>query len=148
MIALGCDHGGYELKEEIKKYLDEKNIPYKDFGTSSRERTDYPIYAQKVAKSIQSEECEKGILICKTGVGMTVVANKFKGIRCAVCSDEAVAKQAKEHSNINILALPAEYVSITKAVPIIRIWLASEFQEGRYFDRLQMIAEIEKENMK
>lgn len=148
MIALGCDHGGYRLKEKIKKYLDEKQMDYKDFGTMNEERTDYPIFAEAVAKSIQSKECDKGILICKTGVGMVLVANKFKGIRCAVCSDEAVAKQAKEHSNINILALPAEYVSITKAVPIIRMWLAAEFQEGRYAHRLQMIKDIEKENMK
>ena len=148
MIALGCDHGGYKLKEEIKKYLEEKNMQYKDFGTSSVDRTDYPIFAESVAKSIQSGECEKGILICKTGVGMTIAANKFKGIICAVCLDESVAKQAKEHSNINILALPAEYISITKAVPIIRMWLAAEFQQGRYSERLQMIEEIEKENMK
>ena len=148
MIALGCDHGGYKLKEEIKKYLEENEMSYKDFGTMNEERTDYPIFAEAVAKSIQSKECDKGILICKTGVGMVLVANKFKGIRCAVCSDEMVAKQAKEHSNINILALPAEYVSITRAVPIIRMWLAAEFQEGRYAHRLQMIKDIEKENMK
>lgn len=148
MIALGSDHGGYALKEEIKKYLDEKQIPYKDFGTYSEERTDYPVYAKEVSKSIQNGECDSGILICKTGFGMTMVANKFKGIRCAPCFDEAMAKQAKEHSNINILALPAEYVNITKAVPIIRIWLASEFLKGRYSERLQMIEDIEKENMK
>lgn len=148
MIALGCDHGGYELKEQIKKYLEEKSIPYRDFGTNSAERTDYPIYAEKVTKSIQSKECDSGILICTTGVGMTIAANKFKGIRCAVCLDEATAKQAKEHSNINVLALSAEYLTITKAVPIIRTWIASEFLKGRYSDRIQMIAEIEKENMK
>ena len=148
MIALGCDHGGYKLKEEIKKYLDEKKIPYKDFGTNNTDRTDYPIYAEKVAKSIQSKECDSGILICTTGLGMCMAANKFKGIRCAVCSDEALAKQAKEHSNVNVLALPGEYVSITRAVPIIRIWLASEFLKGRYAERIQMIDEIEKENMK
>ena len=148
MIALGCDHGGYKLKEEIKKYLDEKQIPYKDFGTDSQERTDYPIFAKAVAKSIQNHECDKGILICTTGIGMTIAANKFKGIRCAVCSEENSAKKAKEHSNINILALSAEDVNISKAVPIIRIWLASEFLEGRYAERLQMIEEIERENMK
>ena len=148
MIALGCDHGGYKLKEEIKKYFDEKEIEYKDFGTFSEERTDYPIYAKAVAKSIQNKECDKGILICKTGLGMTIVANKFKGIRCAPCLDEATAKQAKEHSNVNILALPANYLSITKAVPIIRIWIGSEFLNGRYNERLQMIKEIEDENMK
>lgn len=148
MIALGSDHGGYALKEEIKKYLNEKQIQFKDFGTYSEERTDYPVYAKEVSKSVQNGECEAGILICKTGFGMTMVANKFKGVRCAPCFDEAMAKQAKEHSNINILALPAEYVNITKAVPIIRIWLASEFLEGRYSERLQMIEDIEKENMK
>ena len=148
MIALGCDHGGYQLKEEIKKYLTEKEIPYKDFGTCNTERTDYPIYAKAVAESIQKKECDLGILICKTGLGMSIVANKFKGIRCASCFDEATAKQAKEHSNVNVLALPADYLTISKAVPIIRIWLASEFLHGRYADRLQMIEDIEKENMK
>ncbi len=148
MIALGCDHGGYKLKEEIKKYLDEKQIPYQDFGTSTIERTDYPIFAKKVANSIQRQECDKGILICTTGIGMAIAANKFKGIRCGVCADEIAAKQAKEHSNINVLALSASTTNISKAVQIIRIWLASEFQEGRYSERLQMISEIENENMK
>lgn len=148
MIALGSDHGGYKLKEEIKKYFDEIGIKYKDFGTDSEERTDYPIYAEQVAKSIQKKECTSGILICKTGFGMTIVANKFKGIRCAPCYDEETAKQAKEHSNINILSLPASYLSTSKAISIIRIWIASEFLKGRYSERLQMIEEIEKENMK
>ena len=148
MIALGSDHGGYILKEEIKKYLDEKQIPYKDFGTSTPERTDYPVFAEAVAKSIQSNECDKGILICTTGIGMAMAANKFKGIRAAVCLNEANAKQAKEHSDINVLALSAEELSITKVVPIIRMWMASEFLGGRYLERLQMIEEIEKQNMK
>ena len=148
MIAIGSDHGGYKLKEEIKKYLDELEIKYKDFGTDSEERTDYPIYAKEVAKSIQSKECELGILICRTGFGMAIVANKFKGIRCAACYDETTVKQAKEHSNINVLAIPADYTSISKAVNMIRTWLAAEFLKGRYEDRLQMIDDIEKENMK
>ncbi len=148
MIALGSDHGGYKLKEEVKKYLDEIGIKYKDFGPFNDERTDYPIYAEKVSKSVQSKECTSGILICKTGFGMTIVANKFKGIRCAPCYDEETAKQAKEHSNLNILALPASYVSVSKAIAIIRTWIASEFLGGRYSERLQMIENIEKENMK
>ena len=148
MIALGCDHGGYKLKEELKRYLDEIGIKYKDFGTHSEERTDYPIYAEQVAKAVQSKECESGILICKTGFGMTIVANKFKGIRCAPCYDEETAKQAKEHSNVNVLALPAAYVSTSKAIQIMRVWVASEFLGGRYSERLQMIADVEKENMK
>lgn len=148
MIALGCDHGGYKLKEEIKKYLEEIGVEYKDFGTNSEERTDYPIYAKDVSIAVQKKECELGILICKTGFGMTMVANKFKGIRCAPCYDETTAKQAKEHSNVNILALPASYVSTSQAIQIVRTWIASEFLGGRYNERLQMIEEIEKENMK
>ena len=148
MIALGSDHGGYKLKEEIKKYLDEIGIEYKDFGPYDSERTDYPIYAKKVAEAVQKKECERGILICNTGFGMKIAANKYKGIRCVPCYDAETAKQAKEHSNINILALPAGYITISKAVSIIRTWIASEFLQGRYAERLQMIEEIEKENMK
>ena len=148
MIALGSDHGGYKLKEEIKKYLDELDIAYKDFGTDSEARTDFPIYASMVAESVQSGECDKGILICKTGFGMTIVANKYRGIRCAPCYDVETAKQAKEHSNVNIIALPASYVSMSESINIIRTWIASQFLEGRYADRLQMIEEIEDKNMK
>ena len=148
MIAIGCDHGGYKLKEEIKKYLDELGLEYMDFGAYSDERTDFPIYAKKVAESIQNNECEKGILICRSGFGMCIVANKFKGIRCAACYSDETVKQAKEHSNINILALPADYTNTSEAVQRIRIWLGSEFLGERYAERLQMIEEIEKENMK
>ena len=148
MIALGSDHGGYTLKEEIKKYFDECGIEYKDFGTNSADRTDYPIYAKEVAKSVQRNECECGILICTTGVGMTIVANKFRGIRCAECSDEEESKKAKEHSNINILALGAGKVSSSKAIATIRMWLGTEFLGGRYNERLDMIKEIENANMK
>ena len=148
MIALGSDHGGYKLKEEIKKYLDENDILYKDFGTYSDERTDYPIYAKEVAKAIQNKECELGILVCGTGFGMTIVANKFKGIRCASCWNEEVAKLLKAHNNANIIALPGRFINISQAVVILRAWLGGEFLEGRHTDRLQMIEEIEKENMK
>ena len=148
MIALGCDHGGYTLKEEIKKYLDEKGIEYKDFGTNTADRTDYPIFAKEVSKSIQAKECECGILICTTGVGMTIAANKFKGIRCAECSDEEECKKAKEHSNINVLAIGAGKVNTSKAIAMIRVWLGTEFLGGRYQERLDLIKEIENENMK
>lgn len=106
MISLGSDHGGYELKEEIKKYLDEIGIEYKDCGTDSKERTDYPIFAERVAKSIQSKECDSGILICKSGAGMTIVANKFKGIRAALGINEEVSRASKADDNINVLVLP------------------------------------------
>ena len=105
MIALGCDHGGYELKQEIRKHLDEQKIPYKDFGCDSMESTDYPIYAKRVAKAILSGECEKGILICGTGIGISITANKFKGIRAALCSDCFSAEATRLHNDANILAM-------------------------------------------
>lgn len=148
MIAIGSDHGGYALKEEIKKYFEERNIEYKDYGTDSNQRTDFPIYAKLVSEAVQSKKAECGILICKTGVGMTIVANKFKDIRCATCKDENSAKLAKEHSNINVLALPADEITTSKAIATIRMWLGSNFLEGRYNERLDMIKDIEKENMK
>lgn len=147
-IAIGADHGGYKLKEEIKKYLGEKEIEYKDCGTNSEERTDYPIIAKEVCKSIQNKEADLGIVICKTGYGMSIVANKFKGIRCATCYSEESARFAKAHNNINVIALGAEYMSSNEAVCILRMILATEFEGGRHQERLNMIQEIEKENMK
>lgn len=148
MIAIAADHGGYQLKEEIKKYLEEVGIEYKDFGCNSEERTDYPIFGKSAVKAVQNQECEKGILICGTGFGMTMVANKFKGIRCSSCWNEDVAKLLKEHNNANIIALPGRFINISQAVCILRAWLGSEFLEGRYTERLEMIREIESENMK
>ena len=148
MIAIGCDHGGYKLKEELKKYMDEKNIEYKDFGTMSEESIDYPNIAKKVAKSVQSKECEKGILICRSGIGMSMCANKYKGIRCAVCYKEETAKYARMHNDSNILALGADYITTNEAICIFRMWLATEFEGGRHEERLKLIEEIENENMK
>ncbi len=148
MIAIGSDHGGYKLKEEIKKYLDEEEIKYKDFGTNSEERTDYPIYAKKVAEAIQNNECDKGILICKSSHGMTIVANKFKGIRAASVTNEETTKFAKSDDNVNVIAIGGEYLNISQAICIIRAWLATEFKGERYAERLKMIEEIEDKNMK
>ena len=148
MIALGSDHGGYKLKEEIKKYLDEIGLEYKDFGTHNEERCDYPEFAEKVAKAVQTKECEKGILVCGTGFGVSIVANKFKGIRCASCWNEEVAKLLKGHNNANVIALPGRFINVSQAIVILRAWIATEFMEGRHQERLQMIEAIEKENMK
>ena len=147
-IAIGADHGGYRLKEEIKKYLTEKEIECVDFGTNSEERADYPVLAKEVCKSVQNKEADFGIVICKTGYGMSIVANKFKGIRCATCYNEESAKFAKLHNNINVLALGAEYISVNEAICILRMILATEFEGGRHNERLNMIKEIENENMK
>ena len=148
MIAIGSDHGGYKLKEEIKKYLDEKEIKYKDFGTMSEESIDYPNIAKSVSKAVQSKECDKGILICRSGIGMAICANKFKGIRCTPCYTEETAKYSRLHNNSNILALGADYVTISEAIRILRMWLATEFEGGRHEERLKIIEEIENENMK
>ena len=148
MIALGSDHGGYKLKEEIKKYLDEIGIKYKDFGTYSEERTDYPLYAKNVAEEIQNKECESGILMCRCGAGMSIVANKFKGIRAALVFNQETATASKADDNINVLVIPAEYMSTSEVIASMRAWIATEFKGGRYLERLQMIEEIENENMK
>ncbi len=148
MIAIGCDHGGYKLKEEIKKYLEEIGIEYKDYGTYSEERTDYPIYAKSVAEAIVSKECDKGILICKSGCGMLITANKFKGIRAGYVTNEDEAKFAKSDDNINIVAISGKNTKVEEAIRIIRMWLGTEFKGGRYQERLDMIERIEKENMK
>ena len=127
MIALGCDHGGYELKQEIKKYLDEKGIEYKDFGCDSTASVDYPVYAKKVAKAIQSGECEKGILICRTGIGISITANKFKGIRAALCTDCFCAEATRLHNDANVLALGGRVVGPGLAVKIVETFLNTPF---------------------
>ncbi len=148
MIAIGSDHGGYRLKEEIKKYLEEKNIEYKDLGCFNEERVDYPNIAEEVAKEVQTKKCDKGILICRSGIGMSIVANKFKGIRCALCHDEFTAKYSRMHNDSNVLAMGADDVTVNDAICILRMWLATEFEGGRHQERLDLITEIENENMK
>ena len=148
MIAIGCDHGGYKLKGEIIKYLEEIGLEYKDFGTYSEERTDYPIYAKKVANAVSTGECDKGILICRSGAGVTMVANKFKGVRAANLVSEDEARFAKADDDINVMALGGDYIETDEAIRITRVWIATEFKGGRYQERLDMVTEIEKENMK
>lgn len=148
MIAIGSDHGGYKLKERIKKYLEELDIEYKDFGTYSEERTDYPIYAKKVAEEVSSKRCELGILACRSGAGMTIVANKFKRVRAANFTNEEEARLSTSDDKINIAVFGADYLTEDLAIRIIRIWLATEFKGGRYEQRIKMIEQIEKENMK
>lgn len=148
MIAIGCDHGGYKLKEEIKKYLNEKQIEYEDVGTYSEERADYPLIAKEVCKRVETKKAEKGILICRSGYGMAIVANKFKKVRCAPVYNEESAKFSRMHNDTNVLALGADYLSTHEAICILRIWLATSFEGGRHSERIQMIDEIEKENMK
>ena len=148
MIAIGSDHGGYNLKEEIKRYLEEKEIEYKDLGCISEESIDYPNIAEEVAKEVQSKRCDKGILICRSGIGMSICANKFKGIRCALCHNDQIAKFSRMHNDSNMLALGADYITTSEAIRIIRMWIATDFEGGRHEERLKLIEKIENENMK
>lgn len=147
MIFLGADHRGYELKEKIKKYLISKNFEVKDCGTDSKEIAHYPVIATEVCKKMDKEK-DKAILICGSGIGMSMVANKFKGVRAGICTSVMAAKDGKEHSNLNVLVLPGDFISFDDAIEVVDTWLESEFLNGRYLERLNMIKEIEKENMK
>ena len=140
MIAVGCDHGGYELKLEVLKHLQERGIEYVDFGCDSLDSCDYPVYAKKVAKAILSGECEKGILICGTGIGISITANKFKGIRAALCSDCFTAQATREHNDSNILAMGGRVVGPGLALKIVDTFLDTPFSEGeRHKRRIAMI---------
>lgn len=146
MIALGCDHGGFAIKEAIKKYLDESGIEYNDFGTYSEESVDYPIYAKKVADAVASGECEKGVLCCGTGIGISIAANKVKGIRAAVVTNEFCAEMTRRHNDANIIAMGGRVISEEQAVKFTKIFIETPFDGDRHIKRVQMITDIENEN--
>lgn len=146
MIALGCDHGGFAIKEAIKKYLDESGIEYNDFGTYSEESVDYPIYAKKVADAVASGECEKGVLCCGTGIGISIAANKVKGIRASVVTNEFCAEMTRRHNDANIIAMGGRVISEEQAVKFTKIFLETPFDGDRHIKRVQMITDIENEN--
>lgn len=142
MIAIGCDHGGYELKKEIEAYLKAKNIAYRDFGCDSTEAVDYPEYARKVAHAILDGECEQGILICGTGIGISIAANKIPGIRAALCTDCFSAQATREHNDANILALGGRVVGPGLAIKILETFLKTPFSnEERHIRRIHLIEE-------
>ncbi len=140
MVALGCDHGGYGLMQEVIKFLEDEKIEYKNFGTYSEESCDYPEYAKKVALAIQNGECENGILICGTGIGISITANKFKGIRAALCGDCFSAKATREHNNANILAMGARVTGPGLALEIVKTFLNTPFSnDERHIRRINKI---------
>jgi ribose 5-phosphate isomerase B len=143
MIAIGCDHGGFALKQEIIQYLEEKQIPYQDFGTYSEESCDYPEYAEKVARSITSGEAEKGILICGTGIGISIAANKIHGIRAALCHDYFSAKYTRLHNDANIIAMGGRVIGPGLAVELVDVFLHTEFEGGRHARRVEKIMALE-----
>jgi len=143
MISIACDHGGFDLKEAVKKYLEEKGLEYKDFGTYSTDSCDYPDFVAPAARAVASGECEKGIVICTTGIGVSITANKIKGIRCALCSDTFSAEMTRRHNNTNVLAIGAGVVGPNLALKIIEVWLGTEFEGGRHLRRVEKIADVE-----
>lgn len=137
-VAIGSDHGGFHYKENIIEYLKSNNIDYVDVGTYSDESCDYPVFAHKVTDMITSGDANRGILVCGTGIGMSISANKVKGIRAALCSDTFSAKATRAHNNSNVLCLGERVIGIQLALDIVDIWLHSEFEGGRHQRRIDM----------
>lgn len=138
-IAIGSDHGGFRLKEKIIEYLRGKNIEFKDFGTYDEESCHYPEIAKKVAKEVTNGNFNRGILVCGTGIGVSIVANKIKGIRAALCSDTFSAKMARAHNDSNVLCLGQRVTGEGLAIEIVENWLESDFEEGRHKIRVRMM---------
>ena len=141
-LGIGSDHGGFELKESIKGYLDEQGIEYMDYGTDSTESVDYPDFGKRVGEAVANKEVDKGIIICGTGIGISISANKVKGVRAALCGDVFSARMSKEHNNANILALGERVIGVGLALEIVDTWINSEFQGGRHSRRVTKIDEI------
>ncbi len=147
-IAIGCDHGGIVLKPSVIEVLKEKDLDYEDFGCYDENSVDYPDFSLKVAEAVASGQCDLGILMCGTGIGISIAANKVKGIRAAVCHDEFTAEMSKRHNNANIIAMGGRIISTDKAKNMVRIWLETPFDGGRHCGRVEKIMEIENKYFK
>ena len=143
MIAIAFDHGGYALKEHIKAYLAAKGITCTDFGTDSTDSCDYPVFGKAAAEAVASGKCTKGIVICTTGIGISITANKVKGIRCALCADSLSAEMTRRHNNANVLAMGAGIVGPNLAERIVDTFLTTEFEGGRHERRVNLISAME-----
>jgi len=143
MIAISSDHGAVELKESVKEYLSNNGYEFNDFGTYSTDSCDYPIYTEKAARAVASGEYDRGIVLCSTGIGASIVANKVSGIRCALCSEPYSAEMTRRHNDSNILAMGAAVVGENLALRILEVWLNTEFEGGRHQRRVDQITDIE-----
>ena len=148
MIALANDHAGIALKDEIKKLLDKRGLEYKDFGTNTEASVDYPIYGEAAGKAVASGECDRGIIICGTGIGISIAANKVPGVRAALCTDCFCAEMTRRHNNANILALGARVVGAGLALKIVETFLDTEFEGGRHERRVDILTAIEEKYSK
>ncbi|MCI8800591.1 ribose 5-phosphate isomerase B [Acetatifactor muris] len=143
MIAIGSDHGGFALKQKVIQYLEEKSIPYEDMGCHSEESCDYPVFGHAVAKAVAEGKCEKGIVICTTGIGISISANRHPGVRCALCADSVSAKLTRLHNDANMLAMGAGIVGENLALEIVDVFLNTAFSgEERHLRRVQLIEKI------
>jgi len=143
MIAIACDHGGLKLKETVKAHLQEKGYEVRDFGTNSTDSCDYPDFGAPAARAVAAGECEKGILICTTGIGMSLVANKIPGIRCGLCSDPLSASLTRRHNDTNVLAMGAGIIGSNLALEIVDVWLTTAFEGGRHQRRIDKVMALE-----
>jgi ribose 5-phosphate isomerase B len=146
-IAIGADHAGFADKEKIKRQLDTLGVEYEDVGTDSTESVDYPIYAQKVAEKVASGEVERGILVCGSGNGMQIAANKVRGVRAALAWNEETARLARQHNDANVLSVPARMISAEEVSKVIKSYLEAEFEGGRHARRVGEIGDLEKSEM-
>jgi ribose 5-phosphate isomerase B len=146
-IAIASDHAGYEEKEQLKPVLDELGIQYEDLGTFSREAVDYPDYARKVADQVAGHRVEQGLLVCGSGTGMAIAANKVPGVRAAVAWNEDIARLAREHNDANVLTLAARVTPFPELAKIVRAWFAAKFDGGRHARRIEKISEIEQDEL-
>lgn len=144
MIAIGSDHGGYFLKQHIKSYLDSRGIPYHDFGCDTTDSCDYPVYGRAAAEAVASGEYDRGIVICTTGIGISIAANKVKGIRCALCADPLSAEMTRRHNDANMLAMGGGFVGPALAERIVEVFLGTQFEGGRHARRVNLIREMER----
>ena len=142
-IAIGCDHGGYLLKQDNLIWLEEHDIDFEDVGCYNTDSVDYPIYGEKVARLVSSGECDKGIVICTTGIGISIAANKVKGIRCALCSDSLSAEMTRRHTDANIIAMGAGIVGPNLARRMVEVFLNTEFEGGRHARRVALLDSIQ-----
>ncbi len=142
-LAIGCDHGGFELKEAVRAYLEERQIPYEDFGAYSTDSVDYAPIAAKAARYVASGQADCGVLICSTGIGISIAANKVKGIRAALCTNEFCAEMTRRHNNANILCMGGKVVDSATARKLVDIFLNTPFEGGRHQRRIDQIAQIE-----
>jgi len=140
-IAIGSDHGGFNLKSKIIKFLEEKGYEVKDYGTYSTDSCDYPVYAKAVAKSVANGENEKGIIVCGSGIGVSIAANKVKGVRAALCHESHSAMLSRLHNNANVLCLGERITGESLALDIVDVWLKSEYEGGRHQRRIDMLDE-------